>query len=96
MLGTKKQNPKEIDLKSETMRLYKNGEPAGEGSGAKVLGDPCTAVAWLANCLFHYGVPLQKGEIILSGAFSAAPAAVRGDVFRVEFSTFGTLEAKFL
>ena len=85
----------EADLPSESMRFYKNGELAAEGSGAAVLGDPCNAVAWLANRLWGYGIALKKGEVILSGAFSAAPAAVRGDVFRVEFSSFGSIEARF-
>ena len=43
-----------------------------------------------------FGVPLKKGEIILSGAFSAALIAVRGDVFNVEFSSFGNVQAEFV
>ncbi|MDR2109993.1 MAG: fumarylacetoacetate hydrolase family protein [Spirochaetaceae bacterium] len=85
-----------VDLPSVTMKLYKNGEPAGEGAGSAVLGDPCAAVAWLANRLWDYGVTLKAGEIILSGAFSAAPAAAKGDVFRAEFSSFGTVDAEFI
>lgn len=96
ILGEKRFSPGEIDLSAVTMRLSKNGELVGEGTGAAVLGDPCAAVAWLANRLWDYGVPLKKGEVILSGAFSAAPAAQKGDVFRVEFSSFGVVEAEFI
>lgn len=96
ILGEEKLRPGEIDLPAVMMRLYKNGELAGQGTGAAVLGDPCVAVAWLANRLWDYGVPLKKGEVILSGAFSAAPAAQKGDVFRVEFSSFGVVEAEFI
>ena len=86
----------EVDLPAVTMKLYKNGELAGEGTGAAVVGDPCNAVAWLANRLWDYGVSLEKGEIILSGAFSAAPAAAKGDKFVAEFSSFGKVEASFV
>jgi 2-keto-4-pentenoate hydratase len=87
----------EVDLPGVTMKLYKNGgEPAGEGTGAAVLGDPCLAVAWLANRLWTYGVTLRAGEVILSGAFSAAPPAKKGDVFTAEFSSFGRVEAAFI
>lgn len=96
ILGEKRFGPDELDLCAVTMQLYKNGDLAGHGSGAAVLGNPCASVAWLANRLWDFKVPLKKGEVILSGAFSAAPAAEKGDVFRVEFSSFGIVEATFI
>lgn len=96
VLGDKRVSVSEIDLSKETMKLYKNGELIKEGDGAAVLGNPCNAVAWLANRLNDYGVVLKKGEVILSGAFSAAPEAARGDLFEVDFSTFGRVSAKFV
>ncbi|MDR1375092.1 MAG: 2-keto-4-pentenoate hydratase [Treponema sp.] len=95
MLGTRRLKLEEVDLPAVSMRLYKNGVPAGEGTGAAVLGDPCVSVAWLANRLWSYGVTLKAGEVILSGAFSAAPPAVKGDVFVAEFSSLGNVEARF-
>jgi 2-keto-4-pentenoate hydratase len=95
VLGEKKLRIGDVDLPRVGMRLYKGGELAGEGTGAAVLGDPCAAVAWLANCLWKYGVELAAGEVILSGAFSAAPAAAKGDAFAAEFTEFGRVEARF-
>ncbi|MDR2767068.1 MAG: 2-keto-4-pentenoate hydratase [Treponema sp.] len=96
ILGSKKLSLGEVDLPSVTMKLYKNGSLAGEGTGAAVLGDPCVSVAWLANRLWSYGVTLKAGEVILSGAFSAAPPAVKGDSFTAEFSSLGKVEAQFV
>ena len=96
ILGEKRFGPAEIDLAAVTMRLYRNGEQVGQGSGAEVLGNPCITVAWLTNRLWDYGVPLKKGEVILSGAFSAAPPAQKGDAFRAEFSSFDVVEAEFI
>ena len=95
ILGDKRLGISDIDLAAVSMKLYKNGVLAEEGTGANVMGDPAIAVAWLANRLWFYGIPLKKGEIILSGAFSAAPDAMQGDVFNAQFSTFGNLLAEF-
>lgn len=96
ILGEKKLRLEEVDLAAVQMELYQNGTLANKGTGAAVLGDPCRAVAWLANRLWSYGVTLNKGEVILSGAFSAAPAAQKGDKFQAVFSGFGTVEAEFI
>ncbi|MDR1389701.1 MAG: fumarylacetoacetate hydrolase family protein [Treponema sp.] len=96
VLGSKKTPLSEVDLPLVSMKLFKNGNLAGEGTGAAVLGDPCVSVAWLANRLNSYGVTLKAGEVILSGAFSAAPPAVKGDRFTAEFSTLGRVEAEFV
>ncbi|MDR2029581.1 MAG: 2-keto-4-pentenoate hydratase [Treponema sp.] len=97
VLGSKRLKLSEVDLPRVTMKLYKNGgQLVGEGTGAAVLGDPCVSVAWLANRLWAYGVSLKAGEVILSGAFSAAPLALKGDTFAADFSSFGRIEAGFV
>ncbi|MDR2650258.1 MAG: 2-keto-4-pentenoate hydratase [Clostridiales bacterium] len=96
ILGGKRVGVSRVDLPSEHMRLWKNDVCIDEGTGAAVLGNPIIAVAWLANKLWEYGSPLKAGEVILSGAFTAAPAAVKGDRFRAEFSTLGIVEGEFL
>lgn len=95
VLGGVKISPEE-DLSKITMKMYKNGDFLIDGEGAAVLGDPLRSVAWLANRLWNYGVVLKKGEVVLSGAFSAAPEAVKGDLFTAEFSKLGTVTAKFI
>ena len=94
-LGTIKMNIKDIDLVKETMKFYKNEELVGEGSGAAVLGNPVTCVAWLANKLAKYNVYLNKGDIVLSGALSAAIVAEQGDEFYAEFSKLGEIKLEF-
>lgn len=96
ILGTKRMRLQDINLPEEKLELYKNGELVGTGSGAAVLGDPVKSVVWLSNRLWSYGIVLKKGEVILSGAFSAAPPATRGDKVEARFSTFGTVTAEFV
>ncbi|MDR2662951.1 MAG: 2-keto-4-pentenoate hydratase, partial [Treponema sp.] len=61
VLGSVRLKVTEVDLPEVTMKLYKNGNLAGEGTGKAVLGDPSVSVAWLANRLWGYGVTLKAG-----------------------------------
>jgi 2-keto-4-pentenoate hydratase len=96
VLGAVGVAPSEVDLPKVAMRFFKNQELIEEGLGEAVMGDPGLAVAWLANRLRTYGVSLKAGEVVLSGAFTAAAPASRGDRFRAEFSGLGTVEAWFV
>ena len=96
VLGDKKVKIEDIDLPNVEMVLKKNGEVVGVGKGEAVIGNPALAVAWLSNKLYTYGVALKKGEVILSGAFSAAPAATKGDEFEADFGELGKVKAKFI
>jgi len=71
----------EEDLSTLGLALYKNGELAAQGAGAACLGHPARAVAWLANALAAFGVALEPGDIVMSGAWAPVQAASRGDLF---------------
>jgi len=86
----------DLDLRHIGMLLEKNGELVNNGAGAAVWGHPAAAVAWLANKLAAYDIALEPGEIILSGALTAAVDAEAGDVFTVSFHTLGALNLKFV
>ncbi|MDD3705313.1 MAG: fumarylacetoacetate hydrolase family protein [Clostridiaceae bacterium] len=96
VIGDKKVDPNNIDLKTVSMVIYKNGEKVLTGVGADVLGDPAISVAWLINKLWEYGVALKKGEVVLSGSLAAALAGEAGDDFRVVFSELGEVSLKFV
>lgn len=95
VLGTVRKKVSEIDLVAETMEFSVNGEKRNSGRGSDVLGDPAFCVAWLANNMRKYGTALKKGEVILSGALSAAISAGAGDRFRADYSTLGHVEVAF-
>ena len=89
------QKVKNADLKGVQMQLLKNGEVINEGVGTDVLGDPAICVAWLANKLSQYGVTLKAGEVILSGALSAAVTVEPGDKFKAKFTDLGEVAINF-
>ena len=84
-----------VDLVGEAMTLTRNGEPAGAGTGAAVLGDPAAAVAWLANALAPFGEALLAGQVVLPGAMCASVFAHAGDTFAAEFAHLGRVEVHF-
>ena len=88
--------PLETDLRTLGMLLHKNGETAETGVGAAALGHPARAVAWLANKLSSFGVNLEAGDVVLSGALSRAVPARRGDAFVLEIHGQPLLTATFV
>ncbi|SFE38476.1 2-keto-4-pentenoate hydratase [Lentibacillus persicus] len=95
VLGDEPRKIEDVDIKQIGMALFKNGKLENTGVGAAALGDPAKCVAWLANKLADYDIHLKAGEVILSGALSAAVEAEPGDEFRVKFSDLGELTVKF-
>mgnify|MGYP001197260208 FL=1 len=95
VLGGKPVKPSEIDLVMAGMVLYQNGEIVNTGVGAAALGNPAACVAWLANKLHEFGIVLKAGEVILSGALSAAVWAKPGDHFRARIAHLGEVSVSF-
>jgi 2-keto-4-pentenoate hydratase len=95
VLGGKPLSVDQFDLAQAGMVLYKNGEIVNTGVGAAALGHPATCVAWLANKLSEFGITLKAGEVILSGALSAAVSAEPGDHFQARFAHLGEVSVRF-
>ncbi len=96
VLGSRMIKISDIDMRLIGMMLEKNGEVVSTGTGAEVWGNPAAAVAWLANKLSEFGIELKEGNIILSGAVTAALPAEAGDVFTVSFHGMGSVSVKFI
>lgn len=96
VLGKKKVNIYDVDLPKIHLDFYKNGEKIKEGECSAVMGDPANTVAWLSNKLWSYGVTLKKGEVVLSGAITAAPPARKGERWKADMGELGTVECEFI
>jgi len=96
VLGSRLVRPGKVNLRLLGMVLEKNGEVVNTGAGAAVLGHPAYSVAWLANKLGEFGIALEEGEIILSGALTAAVDARAGDFFLISFQELGTVGVRFI
>ena len=80
-LGPWDKGMREADLGALAMKIQHNGEVAGEGVGSSVLGSPAKSAAWLANKLLEFGVSLERGDVVISGAFTKMIPFKSGDEF---------------
>jgi 2-keto-4-pentenoate hydratase len=85
----------ELDLRTLGVALTLNGPVAATGAGAAVLGNPARCVAWLANKLARFDVPLRAGDLVLAGALHAALPVAAGDVVRADFAALGPVSVHF-
>ncbi|MCC6073949.1 fumarylacetoacetate hydrolase family protein [Pseudomonas sp. GCM10022188] len=95
VLGDAAVDPRELELGLVGMTLELNGEIASTGAGAAALGHPANAVAWLANTLGGFGMALEAGEVILSGALSAMVPVKAGDNLRISLGGIGSASVRF-
>ncbi|MDX1505316.1 MAG: fumarylacetoacetate hydrolase family protein [Spongiibacter sp.] len=96
VLGNEEADPREFDLPSLEIRVWKNGEPLSQGLGSAVQGNPLTAVAWLANTLGRFGIPFKAGEVILSGSLVPLEPVQAGDSLRMELGGIGSAAVNFV
>ena len=95
VLGKERVSPKDIDIRAIDAVLTRNGEVVAEGRSDAVLGNPVTAVAWLARKVDQFGVRLKAGDIVLPGSCTRAIDARPGDDFVAQFDGLGSVRLSF-
>ncbi|BBZ31533.1 2-keto-4-pentenoate hydratase [Mycolicibacterium confluentis] len=95
VLGAERVSPKDIDITAIDAVLTCNGEVVAEGRSDAVLGNPVTAVAWLARKVDSFGVRLKAGDVVLPGSCTRAIDARPGDNFVAEFTGLGSVRLSF-
>jgi 2-keto-4-pentenoate hydratase len=95
VLGKSRVAPKDVDVKGIDAVLTRNGEVVAKGRSDAVLGNPVTAVAWLARKVESFGVRLRKGDIVLPGSCTRAIDARPGDHFVADFDGLGSVQLTF-
>jgi 2-keto-4-pentenoate hydratase len=59
------------------------------------LGNPATALAWLANTVHRFGVILEAGHVILPGSCTRAYDVAAGQTVTAEFDGLGSVTTRF-
>ena len=95
VLGRERVSPKDIDITAIDAVLTRNGEVVAEGRSDAVLGNPVTAVAWLARKVDGFGVRLKAGDIVLPGSCTRAIDVRPGDEFVAKFAGLGSVRLSF-
>lgn len=91
VLGKDRQLLADVDLWTCGMALEVNGKVVSLGAGAACLGHPLNAATWLANVLAERGEPLQKGDVVLTGALGPMVAIHPGDEVKATIGGLGVV-----
>jgi 2-keto-4-pentenoate hydratase len=84
-----------LDLSTWGTALWINGAEAATGSGGNVLGNPRTALTWLAGELGNYGLGLRAGDIVTTGTTTVPAPIGPGDEVRADFGELGQVTIRF-
>lgn len=95
VMGYKRVGLRKLDLEQCTMQMTRNGEVVSEGIGLNCMGSPLNATLWLANKMAQLSRPLQKGNVILSGALGPMSAVEPGDKFVAKIDGLGEVAINF-
>jgi 2-keto-4-pentenoate hydratase len=95
VLGQARVDPADVDVRGIDAVLWRGDEQVAEGRSDAVLGNPVTAVAWLARKVAGFGVRLRAGHVVLPGSCTRAIDARAGDKFRAEFAGLGSVSLSF-
>ena len=95
VLGPERVRPGDLDLRAIEAVLTCNGAKVAHGRSDAVLGNPVTAVAWLADKVADFGVTLEAGHVILPGSVHRAVDVHPGDEFVADFEGLGSVRLSF-
>lgn len=95
VVGEARVPPDAVDIKGIEATLWRGGEQVAQGRSDAVLGNPVTAVAWLARTVARFGVRLRAGHLVLPGACARAVDARPGDGFLASFTDLGVVSLSF-
>jgi 2-oxo-hept-3-ene-1,7-dioate hydratase/2-keto-4-pentenoate hydratase len=70
VLGGSPRRLDQIDIRRIAGTLAINNKIEARGVSSAVMGNPVTAVAWLANKLSEFDVALVEGQVVMSGSFT--------------------------
>ncbi|MET3963107.1 2-keto-4-pentenoate hydratase [Marmoricola sp. OAE513] len=83
VLGKDRLDLDEFNPRDVVMTMWVDGVAVSKGSGDACLGNPLSAVEWLAETAAQYGAPLEPGQVILSGALGPMVALKPNSEVRV-------------
>ncbi len=83
------------DTVNATMQLYDNNTLVSVGKGEDCLGGPLKATMWLVEKMIEVGRPVQKGDVILSGALGPMVQVAAGSRYFSDIKGFGSVEINF-
>jgi len=95
VMGTPRENWRDIDLPNHPVSLAVNGAQVGSGRGANALGGPLTALTWLANRLRAAGRGLAVNDLVTTGVVTEFVLVGAGDEVLADYGSLGQVRLRF-
>ena len=95
VLGTRPVLLDDIDLRMCGMVMENKGEQVSVGAVVACLGNPLNAAVWLARKMVDVGMPLQAGDVVMTGALGPMAPIGPGEVIEARISGLGSVRAAF-
>ena len=83
-----------FDIRTVPMSMTINGEEVSTGVGAACLGNPIHAARWLADVLCEREIPLQAGDVLMTGALGPMQSLATGDLVVANFGDLGMVTTR--
>ncbi|MGI9117816.1 MAG: 2-keto-4-pentenoate hydratase [Gaiellales bacterium] len=80
-----------LTLDQADVKLQIDGFTDGFMTATEVLGHPLNAITWLSEATARYGVELQPGDVILTGAIIPAKALASGSMAELASDGLGDI-----
>lgn len=85
-----------FDVRTVPMSMTIDGVEVSTGVGAACLGNPIAAARWLADTLCERGIPLQPGDVLMTGALGPMQAIANGDLVVARFGDLGMVTTRLV
>lgn len=95
VLGSDRVSLADVEPRDVEMTMTIDGAEVSSGNGAACLGDPLTALTWLARTAKEFGDPLRAGQVVLSGALGPMAPVAPGQIVHADITGLGTVTATF-
>ncbi len=95
VIGRGYEDWRDIDMIGPEVVLRINGEEAGRGTGASVMGHPLEALTWFANYLAGKGEGLKAGQFVSTGSVTGIIPVKPGDSVVADFGPLGDVRVDF-
>lgn len=94
VVGSEVKDWRGLDWRAASAQTSIDAEPVGEGNAAMLPGGPLAALAFLLNHCAVRGRPLQKGQLVSSGAVTGVHRIEAGQSAVLSFNGFGELRCR--
>ncbi len=95
VLGTRPVHLEDLDLRGCGMVMENRGDQVSIGAGVACLGNPLNAALWLARKMVEVDMPLNEGDVIMTGALGPMAPVTPGDVIEARIEGLGSVRAAF-